>query len=79
MEKHPLTRTTEAITSEPSAEQRGFSLRSPEGTKAMANLARLATRSVTLEQLNDPRYGIEPDGSLRLDIDAETFEYLTSR
>jgi excisionase family DNA binding protein len=57
----------------------GFSLRTREGAEAVANLAHLANRKTTLEELDDERYGIEPDGTLRLDIDEDTFEFLTAR
>jgi hypothetical protein len=46
----------------------------PEGAQAVGNLARLATKEVTLEELDDDRYGIEADGTLRLNIDEETYE-----
>ena len=79
MEKSPLARITELVTgNKRNSETRGFSLRSPEGAEAVANLARLASREITLAELDDDRYGIEPDGTLRLDIDEETFELLSS-
>jgi hypothetical protein len=77
MEKRSLARITEMVMGKRSTEQQGFSFRTPEGAQAVANLARLATREITLEELDDDRYGIEPDGTLRLDIDEETFELLT--
>jgi hypothetical protein len=76
MEKGPLARMLDTITGKKSHE-RGFSFKTPEGAAAVANLARLATREVTLEELSDDRYGVEPDGSLRLDVDQETFELLS--
>jgi hypothetical protein len=74
MEKKPLNPVAEITT----VEKRAFSLRTPEGAQAIANLARLASREVTLAQLKDERYGIEPDGTLRLYIDAETFDLLNA-
>jgi hypothetical protein len=57
------------------AERRGFSLTSPEGVEAVANLGRLARREVTLEELGDERYGYA-DGILRIDVDDESFDLL---
>jgi hypothetical protein len=77
MEKSPLARITELfVPGKRSSEKRTFSLTTPEGANAVANLARLATRETTLEQLQDERYGIESDGALRLNIDEETYEVL---
>lgn len=80
MEKGPFVRLAERITKrfsqDDTPERRGFSLSSPEGANAVANLSRLAMRETTLEELNDDRYGIEPDGTLRLVIDKESFAIL---
>jgi hypothetical protein len=77
MEKRPLVRIKEFIAGKKTSEPSGFSLQTDEGVQAVANLSRLATREVTLEELDDDRYGVEPDGTLRLDIDDETFDLLS--
>jgi len=53
----------------------GFSLVTEEGAQAVADLVRLATREVGLEDL-DGRFGVAPDGTPRLVIDMGSFERL---
>lgn len=57
-------------------DREGVSIASSEGASAIRTLKALATREVSLGSLADDRYGIDFDGSLRLDIDAESFDLL---
>ena len=76
MEKGPLGRLAEFFVPSKRTEERGFSFMTHEGAQAVANLGRLATGEVTLADLDDDRYGVESDGTLRLDIDEATYELL---
>lgn len=79
MEKKRLGRLVELMSWKKATDEEGFSLLSREGADAVTNLARLATGQVRLDQLDHKtRYGFDADGTLRLDVDEETFELLNS-
>jgi hypothetical protein len=51
-----------------------LSLLGESGRTVAENIARIALGSVTVADLDDPRYGLAPDGTLRISIDAKSFE-----
>jgi hypothetical protein len=54
----------------------GLSLRGEAGREVVRNATRLAIGSVSLVELNDPRYGLSPDGVPQVRVNEETFRAL---
>ncbi|HVV58011.1 MAG TPA: hypothetical protein VHC45_06575 [Gaiellaceae bacterium] len=52
----------------------GLSLLGEEGREVAENVARIALGTLAVGDLNDPRYGLAPDGALRLHVDSTSFE-----
>jgi len=59
-----------------SAPREGLSLRGEAGRQIAVNLARLALGQISLKDLDDPRYGLTPDGAISLDLDDESIAAL---
>ncbi len=57
--------------------RKAIALTGTEGARAVHTLAELAHARVSLSSLDAGRFGIEPDGSLRLSINDESFELLS--
>lgn len=60
----------------PNAE--GLSLKGESGRIVAINVARLALGRVGVDELNDKRYGLTPDGAISLDLDLESVDALES-
>lgn len=57
-------------------ERGGVSLSGQEGADVLANIDRLMMGNLSLRELGDPRYGRDPDGTLRVLLDDASFASL---